>query len=426
MKGMLDLNDKHNFAGYIEYSSNQYFCTITDYIVKMFYKESPINHDEYDAEDNKEEYIFGFDEKDCPFSVLAVNLKTDIFASRIPYHFSTPVVIRGKQRLTDLSYFDGIEFFGETVNKVFDPRQAVEHSKFSTKVEDMMLKFRPDSDYSKNFGIDINGQKAEIGYSIYRSFNLAEQRNEDGSISLGALNSSIRIKFENSQSLEMLKRYYVVFSNFLIFLTGRQNVDFGVKIFQKNNNDLYFHTADCFFQKNNSDTYNGKMLNTIQANSLGDTLPELFTMFTNEKTAPFLRYLPENNKMANYITAADVLNICTAFEIAYGLDETDKKDNIVQNMKIPEFGKSILSRRMWFLFEKATNTTSEEALLQNKKSVASFVMLRDDIIHNGNMVWGDSGRFAMTLIKILYVNIFLRAKMDKEKAIRIADTKWRT
>jgi len=418
------MNDKHNFAGYLEYLNSQYFCTVNDYVIKMFYKDNPIKYDFNDVKDNEEKYLFGIVERDCPFAVLALKINKNLFSSHTPYSFSTPILVKGKREVSDLTYFNGIEFYGETVNKIFNPRQAVEHSKLSSDVESISLKFKPHSDYSKEFDININGQKAKIEYLIYRYVNLAEQRNEDGSISLGALNSAVRIKFENQQSLDMLRHYYLFFNNFLIFLTGRQNVDFRIKLLHKNESDSFLHIADCLFRKRNCDIYDGIILKTIQINSLGDKFPELFMLFTDKKTAPYLHFLPENNKMVNYISAADVLNICTAFEIAYGLDETEDKEKIVRDIQVPEFKKSVLSRRILFLFQKAINVTSENDMQKIIKSIANFVILRDNITHNGTISWGDCGQFYITCMKILYVNILLRAEMDKETAVRITDGKW--
>jgi len=49
---------------------------------------------------------------------------------------------------------------------------------------------------------------------IYSYVHLAEQQNKDDSISLGSLNSAVRIKFESQQSLETLNRYWLMFNNF--------------------------------------------------------------------------------------------------------------------------------------------------------------------------------------------------------------------
>jgi hypothetical protein len=418
------MNDKHNFAGYIKYLDNEYFCTVNDYVVKMFYKDKPQKYDFKNKDDDAEKYLFGFDEIDCLFAVLALKIEGIPFSFYAPYHFCTPILVKGKPSVSDLSNFDGIEYYGETVNKIFNPRQAVKHSEFSPKVDDISLGFKSHSDYSQKFDININNQKAKIEYLIYRYVSFAEQKNEDGSISLGSLNSAISIKFENPQSLELLKQYYLFFNNFLIFLTGRQNVDFGVKLLYKDESNSFLHTADCFFRKTNSDIYDGQINKTIQINMLGDKFPELFKLFTDKKTAPFLRFLPENNKVSNRISDADVLNICTAFEIAYGLDATEDKDNRVNSMMVPEFKKSILSRRILFLFQKATNIISEDDMKKVKESIASFVILRDNITHNGTIEWGDCAQFSRTLIKILYITILLRAGVDKETSVMIAEKKW--
>jgi len=336
------MNDKYNFAGYIVHLDNQYFCTINDYVVKMLYKENPQECDLKNDDDN-EKYLLGFDEGNNLFAVLAAKIEKNPFAYPVAYHFSTPILIRGKGAVSDLSYFNGIEFYGETVNKAFNPRQAVERSNIDGKVDNIDLKFKSHFEFCKEFDIVINEQRAKIQYLVYRYVHLAEQKNEDGSISLGSLNSAVRIKFEQQQPLESLRHYWLSFNNFLVFLAGRQNVDFGVKLLQQNGSDSFPHIADCFFRKRSSDIYDGKAHKTIQLDMLGDKFPELVMLFVSEKNSPFLRFLPENNDMANRISDADVLNICTAFEIEFGLDESKDKNKIVQDMDISEFGTSMLA-----------------------------------------------------------------------------------
>jgi len=310
----------------------------------------------------------------------------------------------------------------------------VKHSKADPEVEEISLEnialmFKPYSDYGKEYDIVFDGQEAKIECLIYRHINLAEQRNEDGSISLGALNSAVRIKFDTPKSLELLKRYWLMFNDFLVFLAGRQNIDFGVRLFYKNESDSFLHIADSFFRKSKGDIYNDKIQKTIQIDELGDKFPKLFKLFTDGTTSSFLRFLPENNKMANRISDVDVLNICTAFEIAYGLDKTDDKEKILNNIDEPEFkgkkgNRSILSMKIWFLCHYVANFFPEDKLSEAKKSIANFVKLRNDITHNGTIGWGNSGLFSRTLIKVLYVNILLRAEVDKETAIKITERKW--
>jgi len=419
------MNDEFNFAGYIQHNDTQFFCTVNNYVVKMLYKSEPISFGKDKTED-EEKYLFGFTENDCLFAVLMPQgTRFNGFSSHVPFHFSSPLFIKAKSTaVNDLSYFDAIEFYGETVNKTFNPRQAVNHSKSSSKIEDINLGFKKMSDYSKEYEVEIDGEKTKIEYVIYRYVHLAEQRNEDGSISLGSLNSAVRIKFENQKPLESIKRYWVAFNNLLVFLTGRHNVDFGVRLFQKNESNLLSHTADSFFRRIKSEIYNEKIYKTIQLNSIGEKSSEFFKLFFDENASPYLRFLPENNKMANLITDADVLNICTAFEIEFGRDKSADKEIIVNEMKVPEFKNSVFSRRILYLYQKATYTVSGRELQKITKSIADFVILRDNITHNGKLEWGDCGKFSRTLLKILYVNILLRAGMDKDTAINIAEIKW--
>jgi hypothetical protein len=271
-------------------------------------------------------------------------------------------------------------------------------SKNNNSLDNISIDVKPRSEYIKEFDININRrQKGKLICFIDLSLYNDEEKNENGTISIGSLNSVIHIEFENKQPLERLKKYYLSFKDFLVFLTGRKNVDFDVKLFHDNENNSTQLTSDCFIAKRNNDVYNGNIQKTIQIDSLGDKFPDIFNLFNDKKNSPFLWYLPENNSMDNRISVADVLNIATAFEIEFVLDKDPHKKSITDNMIIPEFGKSKLSPKILFLFKKANIIKSD--ISQIKKSIAEFVKLRNNIIHNGDINWGNSGKFSLTLIK---------------------------
>jgi hypothetical protein len=424
------MNNKHNFSGYIKYLDKEYFCTISDFFVKMFSnctKDFPAITGFEKEDDTEEKYLFGVTENYGAFAISASRIKHDAMHYPMVYYFGTPIIIKAKYSDgCDLSNFYGIEFYGGTVNKVFNPRQAIKQSELSEKIEDIGVSFNPNSDFSKEFEIEIDGQKARIIYIVYRYIHLAEQKNEDGSISLGSLNSAVRIKFEAKQPLEMLRRYYIIFNDFLVFLAGRQNVDFDVKLLHEQGTENS-HISSCYFRRNNSDFYDGKIYETIQLNDLGDKFPVLFKLFTLENRV-FLRFLPENNKLAKYITEyvtdADVLNICTAFDIAFGLDETKDKEKIVSGIKEAVFGKSGFAKKVWFLYHFVADYAPNDKLNETKQAIAEFVKLRNDITHNGIVSWGECGKFSINLIKVLYILTLLRAEIDKDTAKRITEKKW--
>jgi uncharacterized short protein YbdD (DUF466 family) len=455
------MNDTHKIAGNIDYLGEQHSCTVNDYVVKIFYKDAPGMIGLVKDEPTEEKYLYGIGDNDSPFAVyMPKGLYVNPFSFHVLYHFSTPIIITSRSSETsDLSYFDGIEFYGETINKIFNPRQAVEYSEYSQQIEDISLKFKSHSDYSRKFDVDFDGQKAAIEYLVYRYVSLAEQKNEDGSISLGSLNSAIRFTFDGQRPLEEINRYWKMFNNFLQFMVGRQNVDFGVRFFQKNKADSLLHTADGFFRRGKPDTYNGKIQNSIQINTLGDKFPELFRLFLDEQTAPYLNFLPESNTAANRISYTDVLDICTAFEkefVLSGLKNpiNDIADKLYNTLKaaIKEFRKtqvqteqqqdkifdvafssikyinSSLADKIYLLYELSLTSpdeVSEEALLKTRNDIDSFVQLRNSIMHSGIVDWGENGLFSRTLIRILYVNILLRAGVDKKTATNIAESKWR-
>ncbi|MDR1665096.1 MAG: hypothetical protein LBR83_09290 [Clostridiales bacterium] len=454
------MNYKYNITGYILHNDIQYFCTVNGFIVKMFYKGEPEIQKLHKIEAEDEKYLFGFSETDCIFAVLMPKGTCfNAFSSHIPYHFGTHILIKAKSSdVNDISYFDGLEFYGETVNKIFNPRQGVEHPKYAYKVEDINIAFKPHSDYSREYDIEIKEEKIKIKTIIYTYINLNEQKNEDGTVSLGALDSAVRFKFNTQKSLNELYYYWLRFKEFLVFLAGRKNVDFGVRLLQKHESDSLCYIADGFFSGNSSDVYNGEIRKTIQINMFEDKLPDLFMLFTDEKTLPYLPFLPKNNKEAKHISYTDVLDICTAFEIEFELSKLKIQSNDVANNlyivlknAIKEFRKNqveeadqkdkvfdvafsniqhinaSLADKIYLLYERSLidlDSVSNNELNTNRKSINDFVKLRNNITHSGIVDWGGCGVFFIFLLKILYINMLMRAGLNKNTAVNIAERKW--
>ena len=463
------MNKKFNLAGYIEYSNNQYFCTVIDYVVKLFYMYNQQYYDDtsndieafFSGENNEideETFLYGFDEKNRLFAVLTSKLKKDLLSSHTPYTFGTPLLIIGKPNTKKLTSFDGIVFYGKTVNKVFSPRRAVKYPRHESMLQG--LEFKPSSDFHKEFDIDFDGQQAKIGYSISWTVNFSEQKDENGRLSLGSVDSCMYIKFENPQPLEMLKHYYLTFSNVLRFLTGRKNVDFHVKLQCKNEANSFFDSADCFFNREDNDIYNGKILKTIQIDALDDKIACLFKLFADKKTEPYLQFLPDSNRVANWVTHTDVLDICTAFEKEFKLSkhkiqsseianalyealsttikdfrdtktEEEYKKNKIFDVAFSSIKhiESSLSDKIHIIYEHSLACPQQipaEELDVIKESINKFVKLRNSITHSGIIDLKDDDRVKVyiTLQRILYTTILARAGVDKATAVELAERKW--
>jgi len=168
-------------------------------------------------------------------------------------------------------------------------------------------------------------------------------------------------------------------------------------------------------------------------------------LFTSDKS-PFMRYLPENNKMANRISTEDVLNICTSFEIEYGLCTTPHKDKTVNDYETRQCDRPIfcnkderkrcdkaeycwkkgstLAKKIWFLYSEALTPQCDKTMESDRKSICDFALLRNDIVRNGNVIWGNNGKFSVILVRTLYTTILMRAGLDKADASKIAEAKW--
>jgi len=72
---------------------------------------------------------------------------------------------------------------------------------------------------------------------------------------------------------------------------------------------------------------------------------------------------------------------------------------------------STLAKKMWFLYSEAVIPKCDETTEKDRKSICDFALLRNDIVHNGNVIWGNNNKFSVNLVRTLYTTVLMRGRL---------------
>lgn len=383
------------------------------------------------------------------------------------YQFYAPIIIMSKfgaNHSLDLSFFDAITFSGESVNLTHNPKYAVKPTDYMKDSPGAIdIKIKPHKQYSKDFDVVVAGVKAKLTYSIANNNEHWNLQNN----SLGALNSFVRISFDEKQTLEMVEKCYLHFLRFVQFLLGRQNVGFEVKLQQKGKNmplgfpkpvdekglELFSNVAEVFVNDSYEDYCDVRIDHTIQLGHLKDDLPKLFNLFSENEKIPFLLMLPAANDRARQINYTDVGDLCTSLEIEYNLKnykapKDDIRDSLISELKetVTAFQEDAmtsdtelfnsafgsinninlpLKERIIYLWEKSLDEVIDGGKTESiKKDIAGFVRVRNLITHNGKIEWAENHIIYIRLLRTLYYSILIRAGFSDIDSKSIARQKF--
>lgn len=389
------------------------------------------------------------------------------------YQFYAPIVIKPQSApiySLDLSFFDAITFSGESVNLAYNPKFAVEpddkwFEKLKATPGAVDITIKPFEEYTKTFDMVMAGVSAKLTYSVVAKTDHMNLTNNN----LGALNSLIRVTFDEKQPLEMIQKCYVQLLHFLQFLLGRQNVGFNVSLQQKIKNmspaarqlhgdedlELFSKVAEVFISDGYEDYCNIRVDHTIQLSHLGKDLPKLLNLFAENGKRPFLQMLPLTNNRVGTISYTDVGDICTSLEIEYNLKgyttpQDCVREGLIEKLKetVKAFRNEVkitdtalwdsannsvkyinlpLKERIIYLWEASLDEI--EIIDDNKKQklkedIATFIKMRNNITHTGKIEWPENHTVYITLLRTLYFSILVRAGFSSKDAKNIARQKF--
>lgn len=391
------------------------------------------------------------------------------------YQFYAPIIIKPRPRATqplDLSHFDAITFSGESVNLAYNPKFAVERTNDNEWYEQQKsnpgaveIKIKPFTEYTRHFEVIIAGVKADLSYSITTNTEHMNSQNNK----LGILNSFVRVAFLEKQPLEMIGKCYLQILHFLQFLLARQNVGFNIQLEHRVSSaanqhdggqvlDHFDKLAEVFISDSYEDYCDVRLDHTIQLSHLEGDFPKLFNLFSENADNPFLAMLPASSKRVRYISYTDVGDICASLEREYKLKrykapKDDIRDALIKklNHTISEYKEELaktspnndydkiistasgnmryiklpLKECIIYLWEKSLDEVLDDVKKQDlKKDIADFVDMRNNITHEGTIVWFENHIVYIRLLRTLYYSILVRAGLSDENSKKIARQKF--
>lgn len=222
-------------------------------------------------------------------------------------------------------------------------------------------------------------------------------------------------------------------------LTRQNNISFDeIYLSQRNEQNLYFKSADCKLYDYYENYSIKQWHQTIQILSIFERLPRLIEMIDTGKANVLLDVLPDDNKEVNRISITNVQDLCTALEVAYDweyADEKREKDKLIDELKkdikitIKEFCNQhkneidvnnettisssfqylsyTLATRIYVLYcenKEIIDAVTERRSLSpiDENAILSFTRLRNKKVHDGMIEWGNSAQVYPSLLALLY------------------------
>lgn len=461
---MTKIND--NFCGYLDVHDDIFSYYVSNHKVTLLPAQSDqTKRDEafdhirsYDTD--SPEYLCGIADNNHQIAMLHNGkYNSSFWGLNHSIEFWTPIIIKAsgntnyfyEQLTEDWRKFHAITFFGGNINALYNPQMAVEIPKLDDykKISDdgaRTIKMRPWDDYTHLFDFEIDGEKVTFTISVSQTSGRSRLENME-SVSLGELNSFMRLSFENAQSFDKIAKYYIIIRSLVSILTMQNNIFFEVYLSQRNSSNQYFETGVCKIA-NPYENYSVKeWCDVISIYSIFDYLPTLIDKITNKEVEPLLSLLPEDNRKANQISVTNVQDLCTALEVAYNWSERGKrKDILIEELKknikrtISEFTAAhneidiykettinsafkyldyTLKQKVLTMYKE--NHDAIDAIISkwslpqvDEVNVGSFIKLRNSKTHSGTIEWGDNAKLYTVLLALEYACLFRNVGMPNE------------
>lgn len=428
-------------------------------------------------EANHNRWFYGLSDLNSAIAVLQLSPMQVRFSSGIDMcagYFHTPIIVLGSDAsVTNIKSFDSIEFYGGVMDALYNPGYGI---KYGIKYGKRQITFENPKDYAHEYEVTINGEKIKISYFIRSSFvesieipDLKEN-----------LRSVLRFDFVEKKSLDDIVKYYSYAMRLFQFCAGCLNLRTEICLFNQENPNapMYVRMKDVYLDYANDRIRVKRVIGLLD---LGDKLPELISLLTDEKRKPYLEFLPSINKYAETLLYTQVTDLCVSFENEYkGLaKDTDEKmreeaanlsDQLIEYIKnadirpiirskaisiiegnLRNFSPSLKEKMMFFFnqYKDEMRTITEQkptnaeysvggplSQILNKldheslgiakfysdeefeKKIKSFISIRGSAAHAG-IRWNGGEEIYMHLVLLIYFSILDRAGYGDADRARI-------
>ena len=279
-----------------------------------------------DGSNEKTHWLHGVSEDGCSVAFLKKTHLSNVLSSPIDMDtskFYAPIILKSiHPDGVDLKTFDSIEFHSGIVDILHTPALALDE-----KSNNRSINFNDRSVFTNKYNVEVNGEEFNLSYSV----NTEDVGMEIGKVPdlKNAIHSVMRFDLETEKSLDDIETYYSYALKLCQFCTGRLNVGFEICLYK---NEIYreksINASSQVLVKfrDGFDDYANDNLDinkVIRFQFLGDNITKLLKLLNEEKTQPFLLFLPNRNKHLGSILYTDIGDICVAFEREFLFIETN-------------------------------------------------------------------------------------------------------
>lgn len=449
---MASINE--TFGGYLNIDNDTFVYNVTDSIVTLLPAESDPNK-QYESFERAcshktklPEFLFGTEG-----SINIAFMRNKAFSynklgTNNIIRFATPVIVKSTGYTSNINWtkFHAITFYGGNINSVFNPAIALKKcsdSHYSNSILD--ANFKSPSDYTRSLDFMLDDKKVTCTVSVYKSWS-RHNTGRRGAHSLGELDASICLSFEDPQEQDTIVKYYLIILKMISVLTRRKNNSFDTYLTQIGKDGNGYQTAVCKFYDSYENYADIDSFTSIPIYDIFDCLPDLITKIHNNEAEPLLALLPIDNRKANTVSITNIQDLCTALEAAYP-NEKREKDVLINELK-KEIKKTIkafqqnhsnldvnsettlsncfqhldftLRQKILTMYndnKKFIDPITEKYILPpiNDDTVKAFVNLRNTKTHRGIFEFDDSVNIYVALFALVYVQLFKSIGITDEK-----------
>lgn len=227
---------------------------------------------------------------------------------------------------TDLNGFTAIDFIGNPVNAVFNPKIAINREKSEEKI----ITWRDPSEYAVAFDTEIEGVACKLFFTV----TVERSDYNYKTTMLGSMNSILRVEFPCRQPPSMIETCWQSVCRFLAFCNGRFNVtNLEIRLWDTSHLIGPFPYAGLIQCQINDDKKEDiqelqDAFGRFQILSLNPKIGDLFKLINSNDTKPFLGFLPRNNYDLS-VDSYKIRDLCTSIEAEDRLGQYSNSDEIV-------------------------------------------------------------------------------------------------
>jgi hypothetical protein len=450
---MNKIND--NFCGYAYIGENDYAFYVSGHLVKLLPPQKGFI--ELKGVDRNPLFVYGVDENN---NNIAFQRNTRDYVA-IPYDphiftFGTPIIIQStnlsdyvQELRGDWDKFDALEFRGEIIDKLYNPKCAVVEEKYEYKLPydgAETIKLKASNEYTYKCDVKINNTNAKLIMSICSDHGWLRHKNG----SLGNLSSFIQLEFENEQRFDKLEEYYVSIYKMLSILSLSRNIEIKCSLLRKLDNNELDVTAICKVYHPYTEYTNKSAGQMITLNESNNFIPQLLSKINSNYVDSILELLPDHNKPT--INIVDIQNLCTALEVAYEKSKyKHEQDACISALReeinecLDKFMKSCLNLdvgkqttiKSAFEYLDWTARNKIEYMYRRREEIIAKITRRDDAdyiymfgipsllrmrnkkTHRAIVEWNGGSKLFTPMLALLYIILFESLEIDKDGIIRL-------